>query len=79
MKILKKKKIISGIHPTYNCAKFQHDCAIFYFSRLPRSFDPKIAANKKTKEHERLFPLYTFYFRIKQCQKISDIKVDGLL
>jgi len=27
-----KKKIPPGIYPIYNCAKFQHDCAIFDFS-----------------------------------------------
>jgi len=30
-----------GIHPIYNCTKFQHYCTIFYFSRLPRSFREK--------------------------------------
>jgi len=45
----------------YNCAKFQHDCTIFDFFRLPHSFYSKLQqTNTKTDKNEMPFdtPLY---------------------
>jgi len=45
MKIL-KKKYIAGIYSIYNCAKFQHVCAILTSLGCPGSFDSKLQQTK---------------------------------
>jgi len=45
-----------GIHPIYNCTKFQHDWTIFDFARLPQNFrenrsqGPKMGDFQKVKK-----------------------------
>jgi len=46
----KMKKISPGILPIYNCAKFQHDCAVFEFSRVTQIFRAKRVPGPKMQD-----------------------------